>query len=242
MLSFKKRTAARGLVHCAFLGLALAGCSESNDPGESSDDLELTANVTALSLAAGGTGTIQLMLDRLRGFADSVTLSIDALPATLTATFAPVRLGLADEQSTLTLVATNAAPAGTTTLTIRATGAGIVPDILTIPLTITSSTQASYSLVASPNAVAVSRGGSGSTNIDILRSAGFSESITFTITGLPPGLTASMLPVSTTANATQFMVQASATIAPGTYAAVITGESPGLEDRAVIVAVTVMPS
>src|SRR5262249_22973196 len=48
-----------------------------------------------------------------------------------------------------------------------------------------------YSLAASPGAISVTRGSSGSSSVAIARTGGFSGAVAFSATGLPAGVTAS---------------------------------------------------
>ena len=73
---------------------------------------------------------------------------------------------------------------------------------------------------------ALAAGGSASGTIAIARMNGLGGSASFSISGLPPAITASVTPVSTT-NATLFTITTTSNTAPGNYSATLTGTLGG---------------
>lgn len=94
-----------------------------------------------------------------------------------------------------------------------------------------------FTLSATPASLTVSRGASGTSSIAIARTS-FPEAITFSAAGLPPGVTASFSPASTTGNATTLTLTASGTATLGAATVVVTGAA-GATTRTVAIALTV---
>src|SRR5262245_8060661 len=99
--------------------------------------------------------------------------------------------------------------------------------------------QADFSLSASPTALTVVQGASGTSTITIARTS-FTGAVAFTASGLPTGVTASFNPASTTANSSVLTLAASATAATGTSPVTVTGTGGGLT-RTVQISLTVSP-
>jgi hypothetical protein len=86
---------------------------------------------------------------------------------------------------------------------------------------------ADYSLSASPNAVTVVQGNSGTSTITVGPINGFNGSVSLAASGLPAGVTASFNPASTTGTST-LTLSASGTATTGTTTVTITGTSGSL--------------
>jgi hypothetical protein len=100
-------------------------------PGQS---VGLSATPATLSVARGANATRTIDLARTN-FTGGVTLTVEGLPAGVTAAFAPSPATGATSVMTITVPAT--ATPGTYTLTIRGTGSGITDATMTFALTIT---------------------------------------------------------------------------------------------------------
>ena len=86
-----------------------------------------------------------------------------------------------------------------------------------------------FSLSATPSSQSVSPGGSTSYTATVTPTAGFGGTVTFGVSGLPAGATASFNPASVTASgSTTLSVTTSGTTAPGSYPLTISGTSGSL--------------
>jgi hypothetical protein len=94
----------------------------------------LSATPATLTVARGANGTRTIDLART-SFTGNVTLTVEGLPAGVTAAFAPSPATGATSVMTITVPAT--ATPGTYNLTIRGTGTGITDATMTFVLTIT---------------------------------------------------------------------------------------------------------
>ena len=197
------------LTHSATIALTVTGSS----------DFSLAA--TNASVAQGGTATSTVTVTPRGGFTGSVALSASGLPAGVTASFNP-----ASTTGTSTLTFTAAASAGASTTTVTITGtSGNLSHSTTMILTVTAGQD--FSLSVSPPSVSVPQGGTGSSTVTVIPSGGFTGSVALSASGLPSGVTASFVPVSTTGTSTvTFTVSSTATA--GATSVTIRGTSGAL--------------
>lgn len=93
----------------------------------------------------------------------------------------------------------------------------------------------------SPASLTVARGGSGSVTVTLTREGGFSGAVTLTSTGLPTGITVSVVPAQlsgATVTATVNLTVAAST-ATGTYTGTVTATAPGADQATATYQVTV---
>jgi hypothetical protein len=177
----------------------------------------LSSSTSALTTTPGSTSSATLAVTGQNGFSGSVNLSVSGLPSLVTAVFSPVAT---TSTSKVTFTVSSSAPGGTYPLTITGVSAGL-SSTTTIALTVVVP---SFSLSSSPSNLTIARAGSGSSTISVVGSNGFSGSVSFSVSGLPTGLTAVFSPSSTTAR-TSLVFNASSTVTPGTYTAIVNGAS-----------------
>jgi uncharacterized membrane protein len=192
----------------------------------------MSASPTALTIVQGGTGASTITVTRQSGFTGSVTLAASGLPAGVTTAFGT---NPTTSTSTLTLTASGTATTGTFTVTITGTS-GALTATAPISLKVTPA----YTLSASPNAVTVVEGSTGTSTITVAPLNGFKGSVTFSASGLPAGVTAAFSPnPSTTTSKLTFTATASATTGAATVT--ITGTS-GSTKQTTTIALTVKPA
>jgi len=187
----------------------------------------LFASPSLLSVAQGSSGSSTISVTPLNGFSDNVSLSASGLPSGVTASFnPPSTTGI----STLQLSASTVAVTGTFDVTVTGTS-GSLSASTTISLAVTAAPN--FSLSASPSSLNVARGSDGTTAITITPSNGFGGSVTFSVSGLGKGVSASFSPnPGTTTSALTLMASKGATI--GTFTVTITGASGALSHQTTI--------
>lgn len=189
----------------------------------------LTLGGAVPSLQIGGTAAVPLTLTPSNGFHSAVTLTASGLPAGVTASFAPATVTSSTKaSSTLTLTAAATAKAGSFNLKVTATGGGITSDI-----TVSVTTPApSFTLAAaSAAAVSVAAGGTGNAQIAFTPGVGFTSPVSFTVSGLPAGVSATFSPAILTGPAaatTAVKFSATGAAKSGTYSVTITGTGGGM--------------
>jgi cell division septation protein DedD len=88
----------------------------------------------------------------------------------------------------------------------------------------TPTPQGNYSLSISPSQVSVGRfGGTATYTVAIARTGGFNAAVTFTISALPTGATATFTPNPASGNSSTLRIVISPTVARGTYPFTVTG-------------------
>jgi len=87
---------------------------------------------------------------------------------------------------------------------------------------------ANFTLSANPTSLIISRGSSGTSNITVTRIGGFTAGLTFSASGLPPGVTASFTPPSTTGSSSTLTLSASSTATLGPASATVSASGGGL--------------
>ncbi|MGC2298980.1 MAG: protease pro-enzyme activation domain-containing protein, partial [Acidobacteriaceae bacterium] len=155
--------------------------------------LALSVNAPTFSIYAGSvnvgqgtSATSYVDINDQYGFTGSVKLSVSGLPAGVTSTFSP---NPSAGNSTLTLTASASAPLGTSTATITGTSGSITQTtIITVGIY-----QATFSLYGGGN-VSIGQGMSGTSYIEVNPNYGFAGNVSFSVSGLPSGVTASFSP------------------------------------------------
>jgi hypothetical protein len=184
----------------------------------------LSASPSSVSVAQGGQGFSTIIVNPLNGFSGSVSLSASGLPSGVTASFSPAST---PSYSTLILSANAVAVTGTFDVTVTGTSGGLSAST-TVSLTVT--TGPNFSLSASPSSLSIARGNIGTSAITITPSTGFSDSVTFSVSGLGKGVSASFSPnPGTTASTLTLTASKGATI--GTFTVTITGASGALSHQ-----------
>lgn len=102
----------------------------------------------------------------------------------------------------------------------------------------------SISLTASPSALTVQQGGTGTVTVTLVRGGGFADPVNVSVTGLPSGVTLSVLPAQLTGQTTQAVVtvNVASTVPAGTYTATVSGTATGVGTATVTYTLTVTAS
>src|SRR5437762_7099704 len=104
-------------------------------------------------------------------------------------------------------------------------------------ITLTVAQQPDFGLSASPAALTVNQGQSGTSTVSVTRINGFAGAVTFSASGLPSGVTASFNPATTTTSSTSSVLTLTASgtaTVGGPVAVTITGTSGTLTHTATV--------
>src|SRR5207253_2879559 len=162
------------------------------------------------------------------GFTGTVSLAVSGLPSGASGSFLPASVALTgtatSATSTLTVATTGATLGGTYTLTIMVSGSGI-----THTTNVTLAVQ-DFTISVIPASRTVSRGGSTSYTVTVNPINDFSASVgSWSLTGLPGGVTDNPLPTSTTPGGSfRLTLMTSRTTRRGTYTLTLTGTGAGV--------------
>ncbi|MGA2889693.1 MAG: cellulase family glycosylhydrolase [Terracidiphilus sp.] len=152
----------------------------------STSGFTLAPSSAVLSLVQGASATDAITVTDTGGFTGSVTLAASGLPTGVNATFGT---NPTTGTSVVTFTASSTAVAGTFPVTITGTS-GTVTASTTITFTIGGCDAASFTVAPLAVAVSVVQGTSSTDTVTVGDSCGFTGSVTFAVSGLPSGVTA----------------------------------------------------
>lgn len=211
----------------------VAACGGGESPSQPSS-IGLSLAQATITVAQGASGTVAVNTPRTN-FSHDISLTASGAPAGVTTSFSPGVLTGTVAQSTMTIAASAAAAPGTTIITVTAAGSGVATQ--TMPIAVTVPPPPSYTLVLASSAVSVTAGASTTVNAALART-NFTGAVTFAVSGLPPGATASFTPGATTADASALTIN-TGTAAPGAYPLTVTASAAGLADRTAALSLTI---
>ncbi len=200
----------------------------------------LSASPGSVSVTQGSNRTTTITEMSSGGFASAIALSASGVPAGVTASFSPATMAGGSGSSTLTFTASASATTGTFTVTITGAGAGLTRTTSVSLAVAAAPPPANFALNASPTAVSVTQGGTGTTSITSTGSVGFGSAVSMTASGMPAGVTAAFSPSSLVSGSGTSMLTftAGASATAGTFNVTVTGSGGGL-NRTTSVSLTV---
>jgi cellulose 1,4-beta-cellobiosidase len=185
----------------------------------------ISAAPTAVTVAAGTSGTASISIGFVGGLTGSVSVSASNLPAGVSANFSPNSVNSSGSVSVSFFVQAGTA-GGTSNVTITGTN-GTISHSTTIALTIPGTANPSFTLHAASSTLALTRGSSATDTVTVTGAGGFNGSVTLAASGLPTGVTASF-GTNPTTGASVLTLAASSTATTGTSSVTITGTSGAL--------------
>ncbi|MFZ7136926.1 MAG: Ig-like domain-containing protein [archaeon] len=189
-------------------------------------DFSVSVSPSSGTAVQGESTTATVSVSPIAGFDDSVSLSVSGLPSGASATFSAVS-GTPSFTSTLTISVAETTPAGTYTITVRGTGNGTTHSD-TYSLTVADSTIPDFSVSVSPSSGTAVQGESTTATVSVSPIAGFDDSVSLSVSGLPSGASATFSAVSGTPSFTSTLTISVAETTPaGTYTITITGTGNG---------------
>ncbi len=193
----------------------------------------LAATPSAVTISAGGNGTTTVDITRTN-FTGAVTLSLDAPPAGITATFNPA--APTTNSSVATIAVASTVTPGNYNVTIKGTGSA--GDRTTI-VAVTVTAAASFTLAASPSALSLAPGGSGNSTVTIVRT-NLTADIALTLVSPPAGITGVFTPATLTGTTltSTLAINVASTVVAGVYPITVQGVGGSLT-RTAVVTVTV---
>jgi serine protease len=181
------------------VGNVLQTCASSPAP-----DFSLSVAPSTQTIYQGAAATYAINVGALGGFTGTVTLSVAGLPTGATGTLTPASVN-GSGSSALTIDTSSSTPAGTYPLTVKGVG-GSITHTFTVTLIVTAQAQADFTISASPSSTSVKRGATASFTVKVIPIAGFAESVSFGVAGLPAGSSASFGPAGVPASGTSTLV------------------------------------
>jgi uncharacterized membrane protein len=177
----------------------------------------LQSSQASVGVAPGKSSTATITVSDSGGFTGSVAFSVSGLPSGVTASWSPTS---ATDSSVLTLTASSSiTAAATATVTITGTSGS-----LTATTKVTVSVQVPTFTLSNGSAVDLGIGHTATTSVTVNPLYGFTDSVTFSVSGLPSGVTASFSPSASASGAT-LTFTADSTASAGASTVTITGTS-----------------
>lgn len=184
------------------------------------------------NVAVGGTASVTVGYQIVGVRAPVVSLGLNGAPSGVSVTFTP---NPTTGDATLTFVAALGTVPGSYPVSVVGYG-GVTAHTYSMTLNVFSTTIdatpiGGFGLSATPFALAVSRGSSGNYAVGILPTGGFNSAVSFGVSGLPAGVSVSV--IGSLPNFT-LVVTVPSTVAAGTYPLVLTGTSGTVSSAAAL--------
>lgn len=218
----------------ATVSVTITATAPTPPPAGNNQDFTLTATPTTLTLTAGSSSQVTLNSSPLNSFSGSISIAINGLPSGVTASPSTVSLQPGTPQ-TITLTASPTAPSTTTPAAVRFVGTtGSLSHTATVAVSVVAA--GDFTLSATPATLTVQQGGqSAPVQISPAGTNGLTGNVSFTVSGLPTGVTAT--PSTSTlqvGNQEPIVFQATNAAALGTATITITATSGALTHTATI--------
>jgi WD40 repeat protein len=225
----------------ATLTLIVAAACSGDGGTDSNPSIAILVAPASLSAAPGESRAATVTLTRT-DYDGAVDLSVEGAPEGVAASFAPASLTGSTTTGTLTVLVGGGVPAGVYNLTIQASGQGVQAKTAGLALTVTGAPTGSFGLSLTPAALTVTQGATGTAEVGITRTGGFSGAVNLTVAGAPQGVTPAITPASATGATATLSVAVGAATAPGNYTLTITGAGEGVANQTTTLTLTVTSS
>jgi uncharacterized membrane protein len=197
----------------------------------------LSAAPSTITAGAGASAATTISMTPGNGFNSSAALAASGMPAGVTAQFSSSSVGRG-ASVTMTVKIANTVAAGTYRITVTGTGGGASP----APTVVVTLVVSGFTVSTASAAASLVRGGSVLIPVTTSVTGGFSGSLTMTVTGLPPGLTAIFTPptiLNPAAGVSSLRLTAQSTATAGTKPITIIATSPSGAVESAAVTLTV---
>jgi len=193
-------------------------------------DFTISATPASQTVTAGVNAGYQVNIGSVGGFNGLTNLSVSVSPVVTdgpVASLNPTSV-TGSGLSALTVTTVSTTPAGTYTFTITGTSGPLV-HTTTVTLVVNTQGTGDFTISTATNTITVKRGQSGSLPITITAQAGFTGTVTFSVSGVPSLVTAVFSPTSVNTFGTSSMtLTVNNQQRQGTFPIVITGTSGSL--------------
>ena len=146
-------------------------------------NFSISASPSSVSVVQGSNGSSTITTAVSGGFDAAIALTASGQPTGVTVTFNPTSIAAPGSgSSAMSMAVASTTATGTYTITVAGTGGGITQKT-TVALTVTGAAGADFSISASPTAISVVRGESGSSTITTAALNGFDSAVTLSASG-----------------------------------------------------------
>lgn len=203
--------------------------------GPASTTPSYSLSASAVTIAAGASGSAIITSTVFNGFDSPVSLAATSVPAGITVTGFGASPITGSGTSSMAISVGSTVAAGTYSITVTGTPVSGSTETTTVSVTVTSTSSGTFTLKVSPTSGSLVQGKSGYATVTTAVSGGFSSAISFSATGVPSGVTASFSPASVAApgsGTVDFDLSAAKTAATGTYSITLTATGGGVTKTA----------
>ena len=181
-------------------------------------DFTLSATPASQTAESGTSASYTVTIAPLNGYTGTVSFSVSGLPAGATATFTPASITTSGDSTLAIATTAGTTPSGSYSLTITGTD-GILTRTATVTLVVSD-----FTISASPSAQSANQGATANYTVTLTPLNGFTSTVSFSISGLPAGATATFTPASLAGSGTSALAISTTTSTPsGSYPLTITG-------------------
>jgi predicted outer membrane protein len=227
-----------------------AGITAPGDPRLSTavvPGIAIGADTNQVSVARGGSATVNVRVARVAGFTGAVTLAVDTtgMARGVRATIANASVAANDTAArVVTITADTSATASTTPTMVRVTasGTGVSTQTLLLNVLVVNPTPGfTFGFAGTTTGSTVTVGQSGTVRVVVRRAGGFTGPVTFTAdtAGLPRGVTITQ--GATAGDTVTLNIAAGATAGPGTFNVTLRGTGTGVTAQTLTLPLTVAP-
>jgi len=187
-------------------------------------DFTISVQPQSAGINQGGTASYTVTTTAVNGFSGNVSLTVSGLPVGATATFSPNPIAGAGS-STLTVQTTSGTPVGNSTLTITGISGSLSHSAIAT-LTVNAAPDFTFSITPPQP---INPGQCASFTLSIAARNGFNGTVSFSVTGVPAGATASFNPQTITGSGSVVLTICTSSSTPvGSYTITITATSGSL--------------
>jgi plastocyanin len=148
-------------------------------------DFGLSADSSSLAVTQGSSAAVGVTVSPQNGFSGTVTYAASGLPPGVSAAF----VNDSATHATLTLSAQSGAATGTANVTITATSGSLV-HTASVALNVVAATPVDFGISTDSSNINLAQGASATVGVTVSPQNGFSGSVTYAASGLPPGVSA----------------------------------------------------
>ena len=199
------------------------------EPSVSQGEFDLKLSSASLSLEPSSTNNLVVLVGKGEGFSGNVRFSLTGLPAGVEASFSP---NPSADNTTLTLKAANAA-VGSSQVTVTGVSDGLERSAQ-FSLDVTEQAEEGFTLTLLESSATVTAGDSKRIGLELVKTAGFEETVSLTLEGAPEGVSGSFATEPVTSSES-LKLEVAASVAPGAYPLVVRARTTRLERSATLV-------
>jgi pseudomonalisin len=202
---------------------------------------QAAASASSISVVPGSNNSVNLNATVSGGFSAAVAFSITGLPRGVTAVFTPTTLPAPGSgSSTLKLTAASGAAPGIYAATVSATSGSTTHQVA---LSVTVAAAPAF-VLSGASSIAVAAGSFNSVTFTSTPNSTFNNAVSFSVTGLPSGVTAAFTPATLPApgsGSSVLKLTAKGSAAPGSYSASVSAGG-GTITKLLPLTVTIAPA